>query len=117
VPIGSDQNICGEQICAPTAFCDFSDPTAPRCREAGGVGAACMGHAQCTTSYCPAGFCAELPGEGEPCTVDGDCRSGTLCGQSEADPQGTCFSVAPMCLQLVLVPWLLQGYDYEPYYY
>jgi len=109
---------CGEDTCSSTSWCDNNGPDGPRCRARGGTGAACMGHSQCTTFYCPAGFCAELPGDGEPCSVDGQCRAGSLCVRSEDDPQqGTCTSVAPLCATLLGIPYLLDGYEYVPYYY
>lgn len=93
-------DFCGEQRCDPTSWCDFGDPVEPRCRSRGSVGAPCTGHSQCTTGNCPAGFCADLPGEGEPCS-GGRCREGVTCVRSEATPDGVCFFVSPACAGIV----------------
>jgi hypothetical protein len=109
--------VCNDQICPPTSWCDTGDPDGPRCRERVGTGAACSGHTQCTTLYCPAGFCEELPGDGQPCSDNGDCRDGVLCVRSEANPEGTCTAIAPLCGTVIGIPFLVLGYDYFPYYY
>lgn len=80
------------------------------------VGAACMGHADCTTFFCPAGFCAELPGAGSPC-IDGRCGPGVVCEQSEANPEGTCVAIAPICVALALLPEAIVGGNDDDYYY
>jgi hypothetical protein len=116
-PDGGGGQPCGEETCSSASWCDTSDPSAPRCRARGGTGAECTGHSQCTTFYCPAGFCADLPGDGEPCSDEGDCRPGTLCVENEPDTGGTCAAVAPLCLSVVGIPFLVAGYEYNPYYY
>jgi hypothetical protein len=65
--------------CNASAWCDLAAMDGPICRARGAVGDACMGHAQCLTGYCPAGFCDERPGEGEPCGANQICGEGLEC--------------------------------------
>lgn len=113
-PDGGDQ--CGDQTCNTQQWCD-NGPMGSMCRPLVGTGGACMGHQQCTTSYCPAGFCEELPGEGEPCSQQGSCRDGGICVQNDPDQPGTCAAVAPLCRTVRDIPFALRGDQYEPYYY
>jgi hypothetical protein len=67
IPDVGDPCLQGE--CAEGSFCvvDPVDPTIQTCTAAAPLGEACMGHPQCESGYCPAGFCEELPGKGDPC--------------------------------------------------
>lgn len=107
---------CGDQTCVSGQWCD-NGPMGSVCRAAVGPGAACSGHRQCTTKYCPAGFCEELPGEGEPCTEQGSCRDGAICVANAPDQPGTCATIAPLCATVRDIPFAVMGYQYEPYYY
>jgi hypothetical protein len=95
-------DVCDEP-CTSMQWCDAAAPDGPTCRARGEPGAPCMGHAQCVTSYCPAGFCEELPGDGEPCTPDGECRDGALCVFGTTDAMPTCVAVAPACVLTLLL--------------
>ena len=58
----------------------MNDPTNPmdpdpRCEPLGKLAEGCMGHADCESGYCPAGFCAGVPGAG------GDCRGTEICAE------------------------------------
>ena len=70
---------CPQGACADGLFCanDPVDPTLRTCQAPAALGEACMGHPQCTSGYCPAGFCQELPGAGDDCF--GVCRTGFDC--------------------------------------
>jgi hypothetical protein len=70
---------CLQGSCKEGLFCvtDPFDPTVQTCKAEGGVGDACMGHVQCESEYCPAGFCAKKPGKGDECF--GVCEHGYDC--------------------------------------
>lgn len=90
---------CGDLFCNSTSWCDQNDPDGPRCRPQIELGDPCSGHLQCASRYCPAGFCEQLPGEGEPC-MGGECRLDLECVPTQEDPGGTCLSVSPACRML-----------------
>lgn len=94
-----DTGPCGDTICDMSSWCDNSGP--PTCRPLVEVGGACSGHTQCRTLNCPAGFCEELPDEGSPCSPNGECRGTLTCLPTQANPEGTCFRVAPACRMIV----------------
>jgi hypothetical protein len=70
---------CPQNQCADGLFCvvDPVDPTISECRAPAPLGESCMGHVQCESHYCPAGFCQELPGAGDECF--GVCGAGLDC--------------------------------------
>ncbi len=76
---------CFQGSCAEDAFCvvDPVDPTIQTCTAPGDLDAPCMGHRQCTSGYCPAGFCKELPGKGEECF--GTCADGLVCRSDDGE--------------------------------
>jgi hypothetical protein len=99
---------CETAVCAPGLECFSDDEVPPTCLPDGGggglgVGEPCMGHSECASGSCPAGFCAELPGAGEPCTEDGGCRDDLTCLPSEAIADGVCTAVPPICNALIFV--------------
>jgi hypothetical protein len=78
---------CSPRGCREGTFCDASDPNAdPICRAPGQRGDPCMGHAQCMTNYCPAGFCADIPREGESCAGTLVCAEGLMCREDVCIP-------------------------------
>lgn len=77
-----DGEDCSVVECAEQLRCVLGDPMDPmsaRCESLATTGQACMGHADCTTRYCPAGFCEEIPGEGGDCRGTGVCGDGLFC--------------------------------------
>lgn len=81
---------CGGIVpCAVGLTCDASERI---CVAAAGLDEACSGHGQCETGYCPAGFCAELPVEDEPCFDF--CADGLVCDSNTkvcfVPPWSTC---------------------------
>jgi hypothetical protein len=94
---------CESATCAPGLECVSGDDIPPTCLPTDdggglGVGAPCMGHSECASGSCPAGFCADLPGAGEPCSDSGTCRDDLTCLPSDAFPDdGVCTAVSPMC--------------------
>ncbi len=60
---------CNGFTCDEDAYCrpDPVDPANRTCAALGEPDAPCMGHPQCASGYCPAGFCKPLPEKGEPC--------------------------------------------------
>lgn len=74
---------CEERACAAGLQCVADDPTDPasalRCQPMPEAGEPCMGHAECTTGYCPAGSCAPLPAPGESCSGTGICDEDSEC--------------------------------------
>ena len=84
--------------CAEDLFCeavDFDDLMSERrCFGPQKRGAACRGHSQCESSYCPAGFCELQPLEGEACA--GVCASGLDCVESICQPADAAICWASM---------------------
>jgi len=73
---------CQVDECAEGLSCvsDPADPTLPRlCQTLAELGGACMGHGECDSGYCPAGFCDVLPGDGGDCRGTGVCAEGFFC--------------------------------------
>jgi hypothetical protein len=85
---GEPCNETGE--CHASAWCDLAAMDGPICRALVDVGDACMGHAECFTTYCPAGFCDERPGEGEPCGANQICASGLECASERCVGGSSC---------------------------
>lgn len=79
---------CEDRACAGEALCRL-DPTdqggALRCRTMPELDEPCMGHSECTTGYCPAGFCAVLPRAGESCRGTGICDADSRCVQETCE--------------------------------
>ncbi|HET6583135.1 MAG TPA: hypothetical protein VFG69_06805 [Nannocystaceae bacterium] len=75
----SQGEACLNGSCAEDLFCitDPIDPTMSVCSGQADDGEACMGHAQCKSLNCPAGFCRPQPGKGEDCA--GSCDRGLEC--------------------------------------
>lgn len=67
-------------VCAEGLRC-VGDPTTGEsaCAPLPGQGEPCTGHSQCTTGYCPAGFCDTLPEAGESCAGTSACAPGLQC--------------------------------------
>ena len=90
---------CSPFGCVEGTFCDTWDPNAePTCRSLGTRGDPCRGHAQCTSGYCPTGFCAHLPREGESCAGTFVCEEGLSCRDD------ICVPARPAVCDLSL-PW------------
>ena len=74
---------CDFGQCEDGLFCETADPNDPMtqlvCKAPVGIGEACRGHNQCESGFCPAGFCGELPGEGESCRGTFVCGPGLDC--------------------------------------
>lgn len=72
----------GGRVCAEGLRCfvpDPADPTVATCELLGEANAPCMGHRECATGYCPAGFCADLPSEGDDCRGTDVCAGDLFC--------------------------------------
>jgi hypothetical protein len=86
--------------CGEGAMCDDeSDECVPADtpEEMGQPGAPCNSYRQCASGSCPAGFCAELPGRGEPCSEI--CAEGLECDPATskcADPGPAICDAAPL---------------------
>ncbi|MBK6919878.1 MAG: hypothetical protein IPH07_20950 [Deltaproteobacteria bacterium] len=87
-PGAGETCVAGE--CAQGLFCRF-DPMAQTaiCFAPAPIGEACMGHGECDSGYCPAGFCATRPGRGETCEA-GVCTDELWC-----NPENTRCETAP----------------------
>ncbi len=76
---------CPSFRCERGAYCVARDPSptqaSTECVEAEEVGHPCMGHRECATEYCPAAFCAERPGRGQPCRA-GICAGDLTCADA-----------------------------------
>jgi hypothetical protein len=71
---------CTDIACAEDLRCDFDNMTGEgTCVGPTALGDACMGHQECESGYCPAGFCDELPGEGDSCAGTFACEKGLDC--------------------------------------
>jgi hypothetical protein len=85
-PLPGEGEACGPSGCREGTFCDTFDPE-PTCRALGDAGDPCRGHAQCNTGYCPAGFCAPIPREGESCAGTSACAEGLMCREDVCVPR------------------------------
>lgn len=67
--------------CAEGATCREDPPGSSEavCVEATENGLACMGHFECASQYCPAGFCDDLPEVGESCRGTSLCAGDLIC--------------------------------------
>lgn len=74
---------CGQVECNRELRCVIDDITDPasmsHCVPLAAPAESCMGHAECSTGYCPAGFCLNIPQEGDDCRGTGVCGSGLFC--------------------------------------
>lgn len=70
--------------CAEDLLCQ-ADPTSGEatCVAKPGQGDPCTGHNQCSTGFCPAGFCDTLPGLGESCAGTSACAEGLQCDSED----------------------------------
>ena len=68
---------CYQGQCDAGAWCDSAG--SGLCRALLPLGAACSGHRQCETIYCPAGACEVPPGLDRPCGTQEICASGLVC--------------------------------------
>lgn len=89
VPPGDGES-CFQGNCAEGTFCRF-DPVAQDnlCVAPGAYNDPCMGHSECASGYCPAGFCKSPPQRGEICEA-GACADGLWC-----NPTSTRCETAP----------------------
>jgi hypothetical protein len=89
---------CDFGQCEAGLFCEAADPDDPMtplvCKAPVGQGEACRGHQQCESGFCPAGFCAELPGEGD------SCRGTFVCGPGLDCIEDVCVPGAPAVCQI-----------------
>ncbi len=69
---------CVNSECARDAWCDTTLDVAT-CTLDLALAAACTGHSQCNSGYCPAGFCDVRPGLGESCAGSLVCELGASC--------------------------------------
>jgi hypothetical protein len=81
---------CPFGSCAEGGFCELEDPSDPTtqllCKAPYGFGEPCRGHSQCETGFCPAGFCDDLPEEGESCRGTFACAPGFDCVEEVCQP-------------------------------
>jgi hypothetical protein len=75
---------CDAGECLPGSFCG-SDPNTgmSECLRTGDVGDPCMGHRQCTSGNCPAGYCEDPAGVGDPCDGQLPCGPGLFCAEGQ----------------------------------
>lgn len=83
---------CDMGDCGPGARCDDSET----CVRLSPIGEPCMGHRECESVYCPAGFCEARPIAGSPCGIDGVCSEGTTC-VATPDAVGLCITAPALC--------------------
>lgn len=81
--------------CLPGVRCDQGTCVTPTLD-----GEPCMGHRECASNYCPAGYCRQAPGAGERCGADGACAAGAECLFTD-DSVGTCVAIARQCTDLL----------------
>jgi hypothetical protein len=81
--LGDDCTDLGQ--CAEDLRCDRDPMTGEgTCIGPTKLGDACMGHQECASGFCPAGFCDDLPAKGESCAGTNACREGLDCdGESQ----------------------------------
>lgn len=92
---------CDMGDCAEGSWCDGS-PDGDVCRASKETGAACMGHRECMSVYCPAGFCEDRPVDGEACDVDDVCATG-YCLRDESTGEGRCLAVPGVCQSVIAI--------------
>jgi hypothetical protein len=99
-PVGQP---CPDGVCNGDAFCALPDPMALAniCIAPREAGEPCMGHLQCESGYCPAGYCDQVPGRGDPCPAQ-VCDTGSTCRE------GVCEAAAAEVCWLDL-PWYWYG--------
>jgi hypothetical protein len=68
---------CG--ACDAQSVCDEGSGTCVPLPELAPLDEPCSGHTDCASGFCPAGFCATLPVEGESCASGGMCVVGSRC--------------------------------------
>lgn len=78
LPNGEGQP-CPIGECGGRLWCDTSNDPEGECRLRAPFGDPCTGHRQCESGFCPAGFCVELPLEGESCANANACANGLVC--------------------------------------
>jgi hypothetical protein len=90
LPLPGPGQPCADDRCAEGSRCeppvDFESPG--MCVAGGEVGAPCMGHAECASFNCPAGFCAA------PATIGDPCSSTLPCGPELSCQEGVCQGAA-----------------------
>lgn len=89
---------CADGRCAEGSRCeaplDFEAPSL--CVAGGEVGSPCMGHAECASFNCPAGFCIAPSTVGDPCSSTLPCGPGLSCEDGicqGAGASGFCASI------------------------
>jgi hypothetical protein len=89
---------CFNGACASNATCDQSDPDPMlwTCTDLVVLGDPCSGHGQCDSGYCPAGFCAPLPGRGESCEGTSVCGPNLDCHEDVCVPAEAAVCDAPI---------------------
>jgi hypothetical protein len=75
LPNGEGQP-CAAGECGEGLWCDNG---VDECRPLSPYGEPCMGHRECESGFCPAGFCITLPALGEPCAINTGCGRGLNC--------------------------------------
>lgn len=92
---------CSFDECGPGGYCGV-DPVdgVSECRPAGDVGDRCMGHRQCSSGNCPAGFCEEPAGVGDPCGGQLPCGPGLRCDAGQCRPAGDGVTAGSVCTLL-----------------
>ncbi|HWB80365.1 MAG TPA: hypothetical protein VG755_35615 [Nannocystaceae bacterium] len=97
---------CDGDDCAPGSWCDDNGTDVPTCRPSKETGAACMGHRECKSIYCPAGSCEDRPVAGSACGTDSVCAAGSDCIHDETSGSGRCVAVPLVCQSaLELLPY------------
>jgi len=89
---------CIQGECAPGLRCDADGVNDPLCTPLVATGNPCMGHRECASDYCPAGYCVDAPVTGG-CGVDGACGPGTTCVEGP-DGNPACVPIADGCTGL-----------------
>lgn len=83
--------------CMPGLRCNDDDRCAPLTAD----GEPCMGHRECASVYCPAGYCRSRPEVGEACGPDGACAEGAECLYTDDGDRGVCTASSAHCVELV----------------
>lgn len=86
--------------CAEGLRCDDAGPEDGVCERLTAVGQPCMGHLECESRYCPAGYCEMAPGELQPCGTSDACAPGTTCVEDEVGNE-TCQPAGDACRDLL----------------
>lgn len=85
LPLRGEPCLQGE--CGVGSWCEITiDDPEGTCVAPVEVGQPCSGHLQCTSGFCPNGFCWARPTEGESCEDSQVCAPGLVCNGALCEP-------------------------------